>query len=98
MRQITREARLEAAEKELATLFTKAGHTIPSCRVSFGFASTGARSGHIGQCWSIKSSKDSVNQIFISPALEAAVEVLDTLAHELVHAVDDCKQGKEFKK
>jgi hypothetical protein len=97
---ITRESWLEAAVKELAPIFTKAGHTIPACRVSCGFASTGARSGHIGQCWSTKSSKDGVNQIFISPALEDAVEVLDTLVHELVHAVDDCKHkhGKEFKK
>jgi len=97
---ITRESWLEAAIKELHPLFTKAGHIIPACRVSCGFASTGVRSGHIGQCWSTKSSKDGVNQIFISPALEDAVEVLDTLVHELVHAVDDCKHkhGKEFKK
>ena len=40
------------------------------------------------------------NQIFVSPALLDPVLVLDTLAHELVHAVDDCehKHGKEFKK
>jgi hypothetical protein len=32
--------------------------------------------------------------------LSEGLEVLDTLVHELVHAVDDCKHkhGKEFKK
>ena len=100
MKTTTREAWLEAAVRQLAPIFAKAGYTIPSCRVSCGFASTGVRSGHIGQCWSKRSSKDGINQIFISPALEGSVEVLDTLFHELVHAVDDCqhKHGKEFKK
>jgi len=96
----TRESWLEAAVQELIPIFVKAGFAVPLCRVSCGFASTGARSGHIGQCWSTKASKDGINQIFVSPALEDAIEVLDTLVHELVHAVDDCqhKHGKEFKK
>jgi hypothetical protein len=100
MKFSTREAWLEAAIKQLAPIFEKAGYAVPACRVSCGFASTGARSGHIGQCWSTRSSGDGVNQIFISPALEHVIEVLDTLVHELVHAVDDCqhKHGKEFKK
>jgi hypothetical protein len=40
-----------------------------------------------------------VNEIYISPVHSDPVEVLDTLTHELVHAVDDCKHrhGKEFK-
>ena len=100
MKQSTREAWLESAVRELAPLFAKIGHRIPACRLSCGFASTGVKSGHIGQCWSTRSSEDGVNQIFVSPALSAAVTVLDTLVHELVHAVDDCehKHGKEFKK
>ncbi len=41
-----------------------------------------------------------MNQIFISPALSDSVAVLDTLMHELIHAVDDCenKHGPVFKK
>jgi SprT-like family len=68
--------------------------------VSCGFASSGLRSGHIGQCWCSQSSADTRNQIFISPALCEPVDVLDTLVHELIHAVDNCahKHGKEFKK
>ena len=100
MKITTREIWLEAAILEIAPIFAKAGYAIPVCKVSCGFTSTGVRSGHIGQCWSKKSSSDGVNQIFISPALEDPLEVLDTLVHELVHAVDDCqhKHGKEFKK
>jgi hypothetical protein len=58
------------------------------------------RSGHIGQCWSTKSAGNGVNQIFIAPTLGDAFNVIDTLVHELIHAVDDCehKHGKEFKK
>ncbi len=38
--------------------------------------------------------------IFISPTLGSAFDVIDTLVHELVHAVDNCehKHGREFKK
>lgn len=101
MKYKTREEWLLAAVDLIRPLFQAKGYTVPAdCQVSCGFASTGLRSHHIGQCWSRKSSSDGRNQIFISPALVDAIEVLDTLVHELVHAVDDCahKHGKEFKK
>jgi hypothetical protein len=97
----TREEWLLAAVEEIRPIFVNKYHHIPqNCQVSCGFASTGTRSHHIGQCWPKDSSTDERNQIFISPALYEPVEVLDTLVHELVHAVDDCehKHGKEFKK
>jgi len=96
----TREQWLLAAVDELTPLFTGLGYSVPPCRVSCGFASSGVRNGHIGQCWSRRSGADDVNQIFISPTLADPVDVLDTLVHEMVHAVDDCqhKHGKEFKK
>jgi hypothetical protein len=97
----TREEWLLAAVEAVRPLFTEKRHDLPmDCQVSCGFASTGTRSHHIGQCWSKESSTVERNQIFISPALYEPVEVLDTLVHELVHAVDNCehKHGKEFKK
>ncbi len=96
----TRETWLLAAVEQLRPLFAAKGFTIPPCQVSCGFASTGTRSGHVGQCWSTKSASNELNQIFISPTLKTAYEVIDTLVHELVHAVDNCehKHGKEFKK
>jgi len=97
---ITREAWLLAAIELLRPLFAAKGFIVPACQVSCGFASTGTRSGHVGQCWSTKSASNELNQIFISPTLKSAYEVLDTLVHELVHAIDNCehKHGKEFKK
>lgn len=97
----TREDWLLAAIEAIRPIFALMRYEIPhDCQVSCGFASTGTRSHHIGQCWSKESSTDERNQIFISPALHEPVEVIDTLVHELVHAVDDCKHnhGKEFKK
>ncbi len=97
---ITREAWLLAAVQLLRPLFAAKGFSVPPCQVSCGFASTGTRSGHVGQCWSTKSASNELNQIFIAPTLKSSYEVLDTLVHELVHAIDNCenKHGKEFKK
>jgi len=96
----SRESWLQAAVHALGPLFAAKGYVIPPCQVSVGFASTGTLRGHIGQCWSTKSCESGVNQVFISPTLADSFDVLDTLVHELVHAVDDCehKHGKEFKK
>ena len=97
----TREEWLLAAVEAVRPLFREKNHLVPTdCQVSCGFASTGTRSHHIGQCWPKSRSMDELNQIFISPVLSDPVDVLDTLVHELVHAVDDCKNkhGKEFKK
>jgi len=96
----TREAWLLQSIELLRPLFGAKGFAVPDYQVSCGFTSTGVRSDHIGHCGSKKSAADRINQIFIAPTLALAYEVLDTLVHELVHAVDDCqhKHGKEFKK
>ena len=92
----TRESWLLAAVELLRPTFLAKQHVIPNnCQVSCGFASTGSKH-HIGQCWSRNSSVHDRNQIFISPALIDPVAVLDTLVHELVHAVDDCKNKHVF--
>jgi hypothetical protein len=90
----------ENAVTALTPLFIFKGFVVPRCHVSCGFASTDIKRGHIGQCWSTRASEDQVNQIFISPGLSDPVLVLDTLMHELIHAVDDCqnKHGPAFKK
>ena len=95
-----REIWLQNAVDLIAPIFKNKGYTIPKVRVSCGFPSTGNKSKHIGQCWGKSSTNDGTNQLFISPVLDEAVQVLDTLVHELVHAVDDClhHHGPEFKK
>ena len=97
--EITREQWLNSAVEVLKPIFTEKGYIVPKVNVSCGFPSTG-KDRHIGQCWSKETSEADVNEIFISPKLDDPVAVLDTLVHELVHAVDNCKNshGAEFKK
>ena len=95
-----REEWLMRAVVHLEPIFQRGGYQIPPVKVSIGFPSTGAKGRHLGQCWGSKASEDGINQIFIAPNQADPVEVLDTLTHELVHAVDDCKSGhgEGFKK
>ena len=93
MSEIIREQWLMQAVEHLVPLFERAGYSVPIVKVSIGFPSTGSKGRHLGQCWSTKSAVDGVNQIYIAPHLPTALDVLDTLVHELVHAVDDCESG-----
>ena len=97
--QHNREYWLGRAAADLGDIFRGAGFTLPAVKVSCGFASSGYRSKHIGECWTRTSNKEGVNQIFISPMLDDPIAVLETLSHELCHAVDDCqhKHGREFR-
>lgn len=95
----TRESWLIAGVERITPIFAAQGHEVPQVRVSIGWPGTGQRSTTIGECWPSSRATDGVNQIFIVPSLVDAVQVLDVLTHELVHAVDDCQHGhgKEFK-
>lgn len=97
---LLREDWLMRAVAHLEPIFERSGYQLPKVRVSIGFPSTGAQGRHLGQCWGSKASEDGINQIFIAPNQADPVEVLDTLTHELVHAVDDCQSGHSdnFKK
>ena len=88
-----RESWLMEAVEQIKPIFERMGYQVPLVKVSVGFPSTGSKGRHLGQCWSTRSSDDGVNQIFIAPHLPTPIEVLDTLVHELVHAVDDCQSG-----
>jgi len=102
MKQIplTREAWLLFAVGHIAPIFAECGHIIPRVRVSCAVPATSRRGSAVGQCWPTTRSADQVNEIYISPVHTDPVEVLDTLTHELVHAVDDCRNrhGAEFRK
>jgi hypothetical protein len=78
-------------------LFKDKGHEIPTdVKVSCGFPSRNAREGKkqaVGVCHPRSHSKDNVNEIFLNPCEDDSIEVLGTLVHELVHAIDDCKNG-----
>ena len=100
MQNNVREIWLQKAVELISPIFKNKGYTIPKVQVSCGFPSTGNKSKHVGQCWGKSSTSDGTNQLFITPILDEPVQVLDTLVHELVHAVDDCMHhhGPEFKK
>jgi hypothetical protein len=97
---LTREAWLLFAVDAVAPIFKEKGFQVPRVRVSCAIPSTSVRGSAVGQCWGRGMSEDGVNEIFISPVYASSVDVLDTLVHELVHAVDDCehRHGPEFKK
>lgn len=95
-----REEWLLNAVDALTPFFIEKGYCVPDIRVSCGFPSSGTRSLHNAECWNRQISEDNVNEIFIHPKLDDPLTILDTLAHEMVHAIDDCKHGhgKEFQK
>lgn len=97
---VTREAWLLFAVDHLAKLFSEAGYVVPRVRVACAVPATSRRGSAVGQCWPTSRSDDLVNEIYISPVYSEPIDVLDTLVHELVHAVDDCRHrhGREFKK
>lgn len=85
----TREEWLVAASMALRPLFDEQGAAdFPRFRVSCGWPK-GARGKAIGQAWHPTSSGDATAELFISPSLEKLTNygVVDTLLHELIHAV-----------
>lgn len=91
----TREQWLQAAVAELTKkVFKPHDIKVPEIRVSVGWpGGRGKKQGVIGQCFATRVTEDKVAQIFVSPVVTNPVEVVETLAHELVHAVDDCESG-----
>ncbi|HEY9507587.1 MAG TPA: hypothetical protein VIQ27_16610 [Gemmatimonadales bacterium] len=67
---------------------------VPEFRVSVGWPK-GKRSttAVIGECFNTANFEDKVPQIYISPVLEDPMEILGCLAHEMIHALDDCQNG-----
>lgn len=94
---VTREKWLEDAVDALGRqVFSPAGHQLPPIKVTVGFPSekgVSKKRRTLGQCWPRQASDDGLNQIFLNPTLTSAEKFVGVLAHELVHAVDDCKSG-----
>ena len=93
-----RETWLLKATSQLQTkVFTPVNLTIPhDVKISCGFA-IGSRAGSkkmtLGVCHPRSHSEDLINEIFMSPQIDDSLQTLGTLAHELIHAIDDCKNG-----
>lgn len=97
---VTREQWLQQATEYLREgVFKRSGIPIPKVHVSIGFPGGISPTKAIGQHWHPKASKDGVSHVFVSPINKSSLEILETLAHECVHAcVPDAGHGKPFKK
>lgn len=93
----TREGWMLAAAarmRELVFTTEDVDFVVPEFRVSVGWPK-GKRSttNVIGECFNTANFEDKVPQIYISPILEDPLEILGCLAHEMIHALDDCQNG-----
>jgi hypothetical protein len=99
MADTTREAWLATLAHKLRPQFAAYGGTLPDqLRISSGWPARRAVSRHnrhIGECWARSASRDGTVEIFISPYLEAPLEVGCTLIHELVHAAVGVEWGHQ---
>ena len=85
---IIRQEWIETAVKMFREHFSANWQTVPdNIRLSVGFP-VGAKDGKriLGQCFPMEFSKDQHWEIFISPNYVDSVEILETIAHEMVHA------------
>lgn len=89
---MTREEWLNKAVVRLNEMIAEKTELKPSKKVlvSVGFPQNDRKGAIIGQCWPT-STGSGKHHIFITPREGRAVEVLDTLLHELVHAADNCE-------
>ena len=92
----TREEYLQKAKDELNDrVFKQAGYEIPEVKIacSWALGTADKNKKTLGQCVPRSWSKANINEIMIMPTVDDSEQVIDTLAHELVHAVDDNKSG-----
>ena len=94
---MTREQYLNKMTIELNDrVFKQHGYelNIPKIKISCRYPSkngTARKSKTLGECY--HDSLNGYNEIFINPCLADSVAVGDTLAHELIHAYDNCING-----
>jgi len=85
-----------AVKKVSALLEERCKIEVPAVHVSVGWPSSRGLSEKkraIGECWKPTTSVDGVSHVFISPILDDPVQILGTLAHELIHAWDKGEHG-----
>ena len=98
---------IQATDIMRKSLFKPKGYKVPKVELSISWATSGNKGKHSktgGQCFAKRLHENNINQIIISPSysgttIEGTLRILDILAHELIHAVDDLKSGhgKAFK-
>jgi hypothetical protein len=85
----TREAWMLRGVEKWRPAFEAIGHELPPVRVSIGWpGGRGSRKDVLGQCWAPTAVEDAIPAIFVSPVQSDPVEVLETIGHELIHALN----------
>jgi hypothetical protein len=96
---VDRQMWIESAVKQFRKHFDDNGWKVPEeVRISIGIPKGmhGSKKA-IGQCWSNILSSDGHYEIFVSPELGKEVDVLETIAHELIHATVGTEEGHKGK-
>ncbi len=91
----SRQEWLEKAVYNFRLHFSEHGYTVPdNIRISVGIPKGmhGSKKA-IGQCWSPKMSSDGFYELFVSPELGKEKDVLETIAHEMIHATVGIEAG-----
>ena len=89
----TREQWLNRVARELAPTFKKLGYPLPPFRISTGFTSSGRRGAAVAECWTDKADPEGFHQIFLDPRDDDQVNVVNSVAHELIHCAVGLQHG-----
>ena len=94
---------IQATDIMRKSLFKPKGYKVPKVELSISWATRGNRNRKgdaktLGQCFPTQMHAGGINQIVITPnydgsTIQGSLDILGTLVHELVHAVDNCVSG-----
>lgn len=88
----TREAWLNAAiTRAFRPWFAELGLEIPAYQVAMGYGEA-YRRGVLAQCY-VRELSEGVSTLYVTPETVDAVDILDSVLHELIHAIDNCASG-----
>lgn len=82
-------------EKYWNATHTEQQYDRPEFRISIGFPKHSRGGKAIAVCFVKEASSDGVNEIFINPEIDDPIEVMEAMAHELIHAVDNGESGHQ---
>jgi hypothetical protein len=81
--------------------FLMAGYIVPPVHISVGFGTDGhkpnSKKHFLGVCYPKHLSYDEINEIYIAPFVTDPVVLIYTISHELIHAVDNCRESHNYK-
>lgn len=89
----TREQWHHRVVQALRPEFKRLGYPLPPVRISTGFTSSGRRGRAVAECWTDQFDAERHFQLFIDPRDDEPVNVVNSVAHELIHAAVGLQHG-----